>query len=229
MKLIKKYLPNAPLIALLAANTIPLWGVAFLNWDAFVIVALYWSENLIIGFYNILKIAFARISHSPHIVTHLSKLFLIPFFIIHYGGFTAIHGLFVLLIFKKGEGQLMTGNTWPCVFIFVQMLLGVIKQMLSVIPSSARPAIIALFASHGISFVYNYLLKGEFAFAKPNQLMGAPYSRVVVMHISILAGGFLLVTIGSPAALLLMLVVLKTFVDIKFHLREHKKKRWVMR
>jgi len=225
MKLIKKYLPNAPLIALLAANTIPLWGVAFLNWDAFVIVALYWSENLIIGFYNILKIAFARPTNAPDIVTHLSKLFLIPFFIIHYGGFTAIHGLLVLLIFKRGEGQLITGNAWPCVFIFVQMLLGVIKQMLSVIPSAARPAIIALFASHGISFVYNYLLKGEFASVKPNQLMSAPYSRVVVMHISILAGGFLLVAIGSPVALLLMLVVLKTIVDIKFHLREHKKKR----
>ncbi len=229
MKLIKKHLPNAPLIALLVANTIPLWGVAFLNWDAFVIVALYWSENLIIGFYNVLKIAFARPKNAPYIVTHLSKLFLIPFFVIHYGGFTAIHGLFVLLIFKRGEGQLMTGDAWPCVFVFVQMLLGVIKQMLSVIPSAARPAIIALFASHGISFVYNYLLKGEFASAKPNQLMGAPYSRVVVMHISILAGGFLLVAIGSPVALLLMLVVLKTIVDIKFHLREHRKKRWATR
>jgi len=95
MKLIKKHLPNAPLIALLAANTIPLWGVAFLNWDAFVIVALYWSENLIIGFYNVLKIAFARTTNASDIVTHLSKLFLIPFFIIHYGGFTAIHGLFI--------------------------------------------------------------------------------------------------------------------------------------
>ena len=225
MKLINRYLPNAPLIALLAANTIPLWGVAFLNWDAFVIVALYWSENLIIGFYNTLKIAFARPANAPHIVTHLSKLFLIPFFIIHYGGFTAIHGLFILLIFQKGEGSLMTGKAWPCVFIFVQMLFGVIKQMISVIPSIARPAILALFVSHGISFVYNYLLNGEFASAKPSQLMGAPYSRVIVMHISILAGGFLLVAIGSPVALLLMLVVLKTIVDIKFHLREHRKKR----
>ena len=83
--------------------------------------------------------------------------------------------------------------------------------------------ILALFLSHGISFFYNFLLKGEYATAKPQQLMGAPYGRVVVMHIAILGGGFLTMAMGSPAALLLLLVVLKTIVDINLHLRSHKK------
>ena len=64
-----------PVIALLAANAIPLFGVLFLEWDAFFIVLLYWSENLVIGFYNILKIAFAAV---PQPADHL-KFFLIPF------------------------------------------------------------------------------------------------------------------------------------------------------
>ena len=224
MKLAKGYLSNMPLIALIVVNAIPLWGVLFLDWDAFLIVLLYWTENLVIGFYNILKMAFACPPGAPQPVAHLSKLFLIPFFIIHYGGFTAVHGMFVLFMFKKGEGPSMGRPDWPCFLVFVQLLLNVIKQMFSVIPPAARFVFLCLFISHGISFVYNYLLKREFASARVDKLMAAPYARVVVMHISILAGGFLLVAIGSPVALLLALVVLKTVLDVTFHSREHRKK-----
>jgi hypothetical protein len=223
MKLVKIDRLDIPVIALLAANAIPLFGVVFLNWDAFSIVLLYWSENLIIGFYNILKIALATV---PHPAAHLGKLFLIPFFTIHYGGFTAIHGFFVLAIFKKSiDNNVMDGTTWPCFLVFVQMLINVAKQIYSIIPPQLKIAILALFISHGISFVYNYLLKGEYKIAKPQQLMGAPYGRVVVMHIAILVGGFLTMTIGSPAALLLILVIIKTIVDVNLHSRSHKKLR----
>ena len=224
MELLKKHLTNLPLIALLVANIIPLWGVLFLGWDAFLIVLLYWSENIVIGFYNILKIAFACPPDAKHPLAHLGKLFLIPFFTIHYGGFTAIHGVFVLALFQKSEGPPFTGEPWPCFLVFVQMLFNVIRQAFSAMPPAARLVLLALFISHGISFVYNYLLRREFASARPDKLMGAPYARVAVMHISIIAGGFLLVAIGSPIALLLALVVLKTILDVKFHRREHRKK-----
>jgi len=64
MGITKKYLSNVSLIALLIANIIPLFGVLFLEWDAFSIVLLYWAENLVIGFYNVLKIAFAAVPRS---------------------------------------------------------------------------------------------------------------------------------------------------------------------
>ena len=54
--------------------------------------------------------------------------------------------------------------------------------------------------------------------------MGAPYARVVVMHVAIIAGGFLTMVFGSPAALLFVLVVLKTIIDVELHLREHRAK-----
>lgn len=220
MKLTKKDWLDVPIIALLAANAVPLFGVLFLGWDAFYIVLLYWAENVVIGFYNVLKMVFAAV---PHPAAHLGKLFLIPFFIVHYGGFTAVHGFFVLALFHKGEGPPMGQMNWPCFLVFVQMLLNVIRYAYSVIPSQVRIAVLALFASHGVSFVQNYLLKGEYAAAKPNELMGSPYGRVVVMHIAILAGGFLVMAIGSPAPLLVVLVALKTVLDMSLHNREHKK------
>ncbi len=117
----------------------------------------------------------------------------------------------------------MGGMDWPCFLVFVQMLFNVAKYMYSVIPPQVRFAVLALFISHGVSFVQNYLLKREYTTAKPEKLMGSPYGRVVVMHIAILAGGFLTMAIGSPAPLLVVLVVLKTILDVSLHNRAHKK------
>ena len=220
MKLSKKDLLDIPVISLIAANAIPVWGVLFLGWDAFYIVMLYWMENIVVGFYNVLKMGFAAV---PHPAAHLGKLFLIPFFIVHYGGFTAVHGFFVLALFHKGQGPPMGAMDWPCFLVFVQMLFNIARYMYSVIPPQVRFAVLALFVSHGVSFVQNYLLKGEYTTAKPDKLMGSPYGRVVVMHITILAGGFLTMAVGAPAPLLVVLVVLKTVLDVNLHNQEHKK------
>jgi hypothetical protein len=219
MKLFKKDWLNIPVIALLSANAIPLFGVLFLDWDAFSIVLLYWSENLVIGLYTILKIVFSEVSHSA---IHLGKFFLIPFFIIHYGGFTAGHGLFLLAIFKEDIAKkVLEGNTWPFFLIFVELLFNVIKQMYLIIPSAMKIAIFSLFISHGISFIYNYLLKGEYASDKSPNLMAAPYKRVIIMQFAILGGAYWVMTIGSPIALLVILVFLKTIFDVVLHLRSH--------
>ncbi len=225
MKLSKKDLTSIPVIVLVVANTLPLYGVCFLGWDVFYIVLLYWSENLAVGFYNILKIATAKVKHP---IEHLGKLFLIPFFAVHYGGFMAVHGFFVLAFAKASEGtspevSSIGKESWPCFFVFLQLLINVVRHMFSIIPTQMKLAILALFISHGVSFVYNYLLKGEYATARPGELMGKPYARVVVLHIAILAGGFLTMVIGSPVALLFVLVIGKIILDIKMHLREHKK------
>lgn len=236
-----------PVAALVGANMVPLWGVVFLDWDAFYIVLLYWCENLVIGFYNIVKMVLARPlsvaeaeklgdeagGEPPVWATgiryHVSKLFLIPFFAFHYGAFTAGHGFFVLMMFRKddaGFGQIIQKDeVWPCFLVFVQILLVVVERVYSTMPIAMKYAVAALFVSHGVSFVCNYLYGGEHETAGLNGLMGEPYGRVMVMHIAIIAGAFLSGAIGSPAGVLVMLVVLKTVIDVKLHLRQHRKKQ----
>jgi hypothetical protein len=51
--------------------------------------------------------------------------------------------------------------------------------------------------------------------------MGQPYARVVVLHLTIIGGGFLVMALGAPVLGLLLLVVLKIGVDLAAHLREH--------
>ena len=214
-------LRRLPLISLIAANAIPVFGVLFAGWDAFYIVLLYWAENIVVGFYNVLKMAFVKVARPQD---HLGKLFMIPFFIVHFSGFTGIHGVFMLAMFKRGSDDFMGRVNWPCFLAFVQILLNVICQAYSLLSFQMKLALLALFASHGVSFVYNYLYKGEYARTKADKLMGAPYARVVVMHVAIIVGGFLTMAAGSPAALLFVLVALKTILDVKLHLREHRVK-----
>ena len=219
MTLFEKYLSKLPLIALLAANALPLIGVLFFKWSAFLIVLLYWAENVAVGFYNILKMATRKVDHPAE---HLGKLFQIPFFTIHYGGFTGIHGMFVLAMFGKEGDVFGKGPDWPCFLAFVQILFHTIAQAYHAIPPNARWVIAAMFVSHGISFGYNYLYKGEYARISGEKLMMQPYARIVVMHIAIIFGGFLTVALGSPIGLLVMLVILKTTIDVALHKRQHR-------
>lgn len=220
MKPLQSYITNIPLLVLVLANMLPIYGVVVFGWDAFSIVLLYWAENLIIGFYNILKMVFAKVEHPA---AHLGKLFTIPFFIIHYGGFVGVHGMFIFFIFGKDKGGeiMKAGHTWPCFLVFVQLLIGVIRHCWTTIPNDMKYAIGSLFLSHGVSFVRNYLLAGEYKTSTTNALMGQPYSRIFVMHIAIIAGGFLSFALGSPAGVLIVLIILKTIIDVKLHLRQH--------
>ena len=217
----KKHLTNIPLVALVTANVLPIYGVVVFGWNAFYIVLLYWAENLVIGFYNVLKMAAARVAHP---LEHLGKLFVIPFFIVHFGGFCAVHGMFVFFLFGQGEGKSVFpgSHPWPCFLVFVQLLIGVIMHGWTTLTPHMKYAIAALFLSHGVSFVHNYLIKGEYATAKAANLMGAPYARVVAMHFAVLFGGFISAAIGSPAGVLIVLILIKTIIDIELHLRQHR-------
>jgi hypothetical protein len=223
---LKKYYSDISLVALVAANMIPIYGVVVFGWDAFYIVLLYWAENIVIGFYNILKIAFAKV--EPPIL-QIGKLFLIPFFTLHYSAFVGGHGLFIFVLFGKGEGNNLMGpfgagsHPWPCFLVFVQLLINVIQHCWTTIPMNMKYMIGTLFLSHGVSFVRNYILGGEYLTAKPQELMSQPYSRIIVMHVAIIAGAFISAAMGSPAGVLIVLVALKTILDIKLHLRQHKK------
>ena len=199
-------------LALVAANLAPLIGVLFAGWDASLIVLLYWTENLIIGAYNILRMAVAKVEKPGR---HLGKLFFIPFFCIHYGGFCGAHGIFLLFFFKLGDPQAILhqgGGVGPLVFL--QILFAVVSQLWTSAPRAMLWSFASLVASHGISFVQNYLMRGEYARVSVKELMGRPYKRIVIMHVAIIAGGFFVMRLQSP--------LLKSGLDVHFHWRSHK-------
>ena len=79
-----------------------------------------------------------------------------------------------------------------------------------------------LAASHVASFFVNYLGRGEYLRVSPQGQMMSVYGRVAALHVTIIAGAFLIGFFGTPLAALVLLVGIKTALDLFFHLREHR-------
>jgi hypothetical protein len=208
--------------ALVLANLIPVAGVLFLGWSAANVVLLYWAENLIVGFYGLLRIA-AMPVESP--VEHLGKVFMIPFFTLHFGGFCAVHGLFLMILLGAGgEAEPIFPNTsWPGPLVFMQLLVSVVVHLWKTRPPEMTIPLIALFASHGISFFENYVFGDERRSAGGKDQMARPYRRIVITHITILAGAVPVMAFGAPVALLAVLVAMKLAFDLYHHIKSHRR------
>jgi hypothetical protein len=83
-------------------------------------------------------------------------------------------------------------------------------------------SIAALFISHGVSFYTNFIGQREYEGARVSGLMTSPYNRVLVMHLTLLLGGWIILLFGTPTGALVVLVVLKTAVDLRAHRNEHR-------
>ncbi len=192
---------------LVVTNVLPLLFVLLFDWDVFFLIALYWMENVIIGLLNIVRFFTILVLNKAW-----EAILMIPFFAIHYGMFTFVHGIFVVVLFGKGEVSTESGEFWS-------VLSTVLSQPGMVV------AAIGLFASHLVSYFLNFLNNGEYQRTTVNNLMSAPYKRVVILHITILFGGFLVMSTGEHIAALILLIVLKIGLDLFAHSGEHQPSR----
>ena len=194
---------SASVLALLLANLVPLVGVVGLGWDLGEVMVLFWAESGIIGFYSLLRLCY---------VAGWTAVVLGPFFLAHFGGFMAGHFIFIYALFIQGvesDGTIAGGGE-----------AGVFETLTDVfVPLS--PALVALFFSHGVSFFTNFLRRREYVGRNPSDQMKEPYKRVVVMHVTIIFGGWVILALGTPVWALILLLGLKTAVDLRAHRKEH--------
>jgi hypothetical protein len=186
---------TTPVVALVVANLFPLVGVVALEWSAGDLILLYWAENIVIGFYNLLRMLTAR---GEDKVGCGGRAFIAGFFCVHFGGFCAGHGVFVMVLTGIGDDGAAQERVWL-----------------------ALP-LAGLFVSHGISFAQNFIIKGERYRVTVGQLMPRPYVRIVMLHVAIIAGAAPVMALESPLPLLVLLVIFKIGIDIKLHNRSHR-------
>lgn len=200
-------IPSA--VVLVLANMVPLYGVLMLDWPVYPLIVLFWVENLVIGVVNVLKMLTVDPADPA---LWLAKLMLVPFFCVHYGAFAAGHGLFVFTLFGGSDDLSAAGGMFP---------VGEWIERVAALGLLLPAAVLA--ASHLFSFAWNHLLRGEFRIASVPELMTQPYRRVVVLHVVIIAGGMAVMLFGSPLWALLLLIGLKVNLDLRAHLREHRR------
>jgi hypothetical protein len=228
--------PSRPAnLILLAINLVPLVGVLFWGWDAFVLLMLYWLETAVIAFWTITRIASLPQGTLGEIALQDasgrktgSPLALAAFFTLHAGIFMAVHFLFLWELFsgdwsKKIRGisafvdQMMIGTgLWlPLLVLFIGR--GALMLFDSVRPWLARK--LGLIARAG-GRPDDHLSLGE------SLLLGL-YIRIVVMQVTIIIGAWFALLLGNAGALL-FLILLKTAVDVSSQLvAEHVHAAWL--
>jgi hypothetical protein len=185
-------------LVLIVANLIPVAGSVFLGWDLSDVMVLYWAESAVIGFFNICKIM---------VIGRWAGLFAGIFFAGHFGGFMAVHFLFIYTIFIEGSqpAGASSGELAEVALLF----------------TSLWPALAALFISHAFSFYSNFLGRQEYRGRTVKDQMSEPYSRIIFMQLVLIIGGGLTMALGNPVPVLLIVIALKIFLDVKAHLKQH--------
>jgi len=213
-----------PLALQLGANLLSLGIALALGWPAGLILLLYWAENVVVAFWQVPRILVAGRNRKGGLVggllLHLaeqgsrpsplaaravlealasrlprfSNLFVAAFFLVHYGLFTYVHGVFVFRLFLHQEMTLQT----------LAANLG---------SGGMALAVLGLMISHGAAF-FEDLHSGRLAAADPGKVMGEPYRRIVVLHLVVVGSGFALTLLPLPQVGVVLLAVVKTAMDL---------------
>lgn len=213
--------------ALVGSNLVPLLGVLVLDWSVQALLLVYWLESGLIGLLNVPKILSAHGAETSASRSQAAQLIsdgetvtlpdppettpetptwrrenrsVARFFLEHYGLFWLAHGVVI-------------------------GILPLIAPGMEFVPRATLPTVAvgacATGVSHYISYRRNYLSGGEWRTVPPGRQINAPYGRVLVMHLTVVLGAFAVTIIGAPVGTLVILIGVKTALDVRGHLREH--------
>jgi hypothetical protein len=207
-------------LMLVGANLLPVWAVVEGRLGMGDVLLVYWFENVVIWFATTMRILTARRpSRRPFLrgpagrpgdfgrleETLSAKTWvtgdpaLALFFALHFGIFTVVHGIFAAVLAGMS---------------------GLRGSLLDWVAAAA-----AILLSHMLSLGLHWLGRGERRAVSPGWAMAAPYPRMLALHVTVVVGFFLL---GGPdgrtaheVATVVLLMGLKTALDLCFHLGEH--------
>lgn len=192
------------LLTLLAYTALPLVGVLLLGWDWREIVLLYWLENISLGVAMVIMMLRSADAPGGDDPAHIGELrvngrlmrgpgagrALAGFFALHYGVFTLVHGVFVLLlvagVFLPAMSEPSPVNWLSALAVW---LVGGTAQVLA-----------ARF--------------GPLPERRGQRLMLSAYPRMIVLHVSVILGIVLIASLDWPAAAAILLIALHAVVDL---------------
>jgi hypothetical protein len=184
---------------LLGSNVLAILLAIVLHYDFAIVIWSYWLESVIIGLYAIASMIFVGLRKGHGVIAYLAGA---GFFTAHYGIFHVVYMLFLSIL-------PITSLEWTQI-PFVILTGGI------------------FLLSHGASF-FEFTIEGKEKTGTWEEDIGPlfikPYQRIVPMHITIIASGFVMALVSGELAsqiLLIVLMVLKTGVDLESHRAKHK-------
>ncbi len=179
-------------VLLVFANIVPVINLLVRGEPIGSILVVYWIQMMIIGFWNIIKLI---------VIGRWSALLYVPIFILMY---LSIVNIFGLIAGGLLDDQ-MQGTAWHENFSLWNYLV---------------PALM-FFATHGLSFVTNFLGRREYEKTPWDTQMGQPILRAIPMWIAALVGGVIGGFFNTAAIAVLCVLPVKLGLDLLGHFAEH--------
>lgn len=210
-------------LLVLSSNLIPLAGVAYWSWDAFLVLMFFWLETAIIAFWTMARILAlppgAGTIEMSNGARMASRIAMVVFYTLHSGIFMTVHFVFLWALFSGGWRAAVHG---PGDFVdriviasglWLPLAFSFLGRGIAVVLESARSG---QAEGSGRRFVPGDAGAPAATRMEMGAVIGGLYGRIVIMHLVILAGAWLTQVMGTLAPFLL-LIGLKTFFDVLFH------------
>ncbi len=198
-------------------NLVPLLGIIFLGWSGGMIASLYALETIFIGFLTVIKMAITQNIHTQghQLVASktssgelfLAKLFMIPFFMFHYGVFVLAQGAIIIafsVVYDKNS--------------FSKTQFWVIFSL----------SLVSVLVGQCISFWRDFLKPKLYKTKAIIELMAEPYARVFIQQF-VAVGGIVLSNVFKWELVFgILLILFKTIYEVCLHyIKEAKKKQTI--
>ena len=185
--------------SLVLSNLFTIIIAVWQRWDLNTVMIVYLFQNIIIGIFNVAKILTYRFSVTVN------------------KGNVPDNAIWTVKIFFASFFTIHYGGFQFGYFSFLSHSLKCVDPGFIFLTSAV------FFANHLFSFLYNYKKDREgFDLGK---LMFFPYLRIIPMHVTIIFGGFIMLSLKNKFAeqlVLILFLIMKTVADIKMHEEEHK-------
>lgn len=214
------------LFVLVAANLIV--GMLALrgNWGVVQLIVLYWFEALVIGGFNVLRLVVVGLFGEQPFGATLARWFSVSlgqrllvtvigvgFFVFKFAGFAFVTG--VAALWTSTELDVASGPNSPGAGAWFGA---------GEVPIS--PVILILVASHGVSFVWNFMIRREYRTQSVPALVFWPYARMTAV-LAVVVVGWLVITrfpaAGHAHLAVIVFVLLKTVADALSHRWERRR------
>ena len=205
VKLSRKRLTQSDWL-LIIANLLPVYGVWFLNWQAWEVFAVYSFETILVGIFTILKLIISSVASSAENgFTSVPKrwvgsIFIILFFILHYGIFVSVQmGIFlgVTTIGSAIDIHLTSFLLHPDKYLSIDAGL-----------------MIALFMiGYGYKNMQEFIVSGRYKTSSLMTVMFEPYGRIFIQQFTVIIGSMFLV-FGAGKIFIAIFTLIKIYFSV---------------
>lgn len=197
-------------LALIITNLLPLYGVLFEGWDPRQMFLVYCLETVIIGGYNVIKMAIVTFYKKKDVwegaggsTSLVTGWFFLLFFIFHYGFFVFVQ----TSIFAGVSGLSSAGSFGPFNF------LGKIFSYLTI---DAKTVLYIFILMYGCRAMFEFILNGRYKTISLGVLMFQPYLRIFIQQMVVILGSLFL-AFGAGKIFMLIFVIIKIAAEVFFN------------